>query len=166
MFRWGLLFGCGITALVSLLAMLFPQVLLRVFTNDASVIDCGIHYLRIVGACYVFFAVLFVSNGVINGSGHTFMTTLISLVSLWLVRVPLAWALSHHMHRVEGIWYAMAISYVTSMLISLAYYFSGYWRKAVIQHRPRPATAGESETTDETLPAASGPIFDPCPEAD
>ncbi len=145
-FRWGLLFGCGITVVVSLLAMFFPRVLLRVFTGDTTVIEAGVQYLHIVGACYVFFAVLFVSNGVINGSGHTFLTTLISIISLWVVRVPLAWALSTHLHRVEGIWYALGISYLTSMLFSLGFYYSGYWRKTVIEHPPLPATQGETDS--------------------
>ncbi len=162
-FRWGLLLGCSITLLVSLLAVTVPQLLLRIFTNDQSVITTGINYLHIVGAFYVFFAVLFVSNGVINGSGHTLMTTLISLVSLWVVRVPLAWTFSHHMHRVEGVWYAMAISYVVSMLISVGYYYSGSWRKSVIMHTP-PAAVCESETAVDIPPPAGEPSFDICIE--
>ena len=95
-FLWGCLLSGGITLMASVLAVSLPRVLLRIFTPDAAVIDLGADYLRIVGSCYVFFAIMFVTNGVINGSGHTLVTTIISLVSLWVVRVPLAyWLVAH-----------------------------------------------------------------------
>lgn len=164
-FRWGLLFGCGITLLVTLIAVIAPQVLLHMFTGDAKVIAIGAHYLQIVGACYVLFAILFVSNGVINGAGHTFMTTVISLVSLWAVRVPLAWAFTHAMHSVTGVWYAMAISFVVSMLISVAYYFSGRWKRAIIKHQPAPAAEEAEPESESSLPAPLSTL-DTCGETE
>ena len=130
-FKWGMLLSCGITLIPSLAAVTFPGLLLRMFISDPHVIDLGTHYLRIVGAGYVLFSVMFVSNGVINGAGHTFITTLISLVGLWIVRVPLATYLSNHMHRLDGIWYAMLISFGTGSLISLTYYLSGRWKRPI-----------------------------------
>ena len=171
-FRWGLLLSCSITLLVSATAVFAPYLLLRLFTNDAQVIAIGTRYLRVVGACYVLFSVTFVSNGVINGSGHTFMTTLISLISLWVVRVPLAWLFTHWLHRVDGIWYAMSISFATSMLIGLGYYYSGRWRKAIIKpdatpilaEMPEAEVAGETE--EEPPQALNGPLYDACPESE
>jgi len=139
-FKWGVLMSGGITLLASALAVTIPGLLLRIFINDPTVIRLGIGYLHIVGACYVFFAVVFVSNGIINGSGHTFVTTGISLLSLWVVRVPLAYAFSRHLGSVEGIWYAMALSFFVSMTTSLGYYLSGRWKRPVIKHRPLPPT--------------------------
>jgi len=128
-FRWGLVFGGGITLLASLLAVTVPGILMRMFIQDRAVIELGVQYLRIVGAGYVLFAVMFVSNGVINGAGHTFITTLITLVSLWAVRVPLAASLSRSMHRLEGIWFAVVISFAVGSGISLIYYLSGRWKR-------------------------------------
>ena len=130
-FKWGMLLSCGITIIPSLAALTIPGLLLKMFISDPHVIDLGTHYLRIVGAGYVLFSVMFVSNGVINGAGHTFITTLISLVGLWIVRVPLATYLSHSMHRMEGIWYAMVISFATGSLISVTYYLSGRWKRPI-----------------------------------
>jgi Na+-driven multidrug efflux pump len=88
-----------------------------------------------VGACYIFFAIMFVTNGIINGSGHTMVTTIISLVSLWVVRVPVADWLSTRLHSPTGIWYAMAGSFGVSMLVSVAYYLTGHWRRPVARRR-------------------------------
>ena len=118
----------------------------RIFVKDAAVIELGVSYLRIVGACYVFFALLFVSNGIINGAGHTMMTTVFSLISLWVVRVPGAYWLSRHMGSVVGIWYALAASFVFSMIVSMTYYFSGRWKRQLIKKTPPgPPTPNPSE---------------------
>ena len=130
-FKWGMLLSCGITMVPSLAALTIPGILLKMFTNDPHVMALGVNYLHIVGAGYVLFSVMFVSNGVINGAGHTFITTLISLIGLWIVRVPLATYLSNHMHKLEGIWYAMLISFVMGSLISLIYYLSGRWKRPI-----------------------------------
>ena len=135
-FWWGCALSGGITLICSVLVVALPRTMLRIFTNDATVIALGAHYLRIVGACYLFFAVMFVSNGIINGSGRTLVTTLISLVSLWVVRVPTAWWLSRRLGSIDGVWYAIAASFGVSMTVSLLYYASGRWRKSVARRPP------------------------------
>jgi len=150
-FIWGCLLSGGLTLLTSLLAVAVPGFLLRMFTNDAVVINMGTTYLRIVGSCYVFFAIMFVGNGIINGSGHTVVTTVISLVSLWVVRVPMAYYFSRRLDDVSGVWYAISLSFLVAMLVSIAYYPSGRWQRPVTKHRPdppTPATAPSSETAE------------------
>jgi putative MATE family efflux protein len=139
-FWWGLALAGAMTLTASLLVVSVPGTLLRIFTPDPTIIGLGSDYLRIVGLCYVFFAVMFVSNGVINGAGQTFITTVISLISLWVVRVPLALYLAHRLGTVTGVWYAIAASFAVSMLSSLVYYFTGRWRRSVIRHGPAPVT--------------------------
>ncbi len=139
-FKWGCLFSGLITGAISLVAVIFPRALLRVFITDPVVVELGTSYLHIVGACYVLFGLMFVSNGIINGAGATLVTTLISLISLWGARVPLAYFLSGRMHDVKGIWIAIAISFAVSLSCSMAYYFSGHWKRRVVQ-RPPPSPA-------------------------
>jgi len=144
-FKWGLLLGAGMTLLASLLALTIPGILLRMFIADRDVIAAGVQYLRIVGAGYGLFAIMFVSNGVINGAGHTFVTSIISLFALWAVRVPMAAYLSRSMHRLDGIWYAIVISFAVGAALSLAYYLSGRWKKSVVRTRPSIAEQLEGE---------------------
>jgi len=140
-FWWGLLFSGGFTLIATALAVIIPEFLLRIFIKpgETEVIRLGTDYLRIVGPFYLFFAFTFTSNGVINGSGHTLVTTIVSLISIWLIRVLLAGVLSHLLGNVTGIWYAIGASFVASMLISTAYYLSGHWKRPVIGRRPSPA---------------------------
>ncbi|MHB1459341.1 MAG: MATE family efflux transporter, partial [Armatimonadota bacterium] len=146
-FKWAMILGCGITAIASASALLFPQWLLHLFINDENVINIGVHYLRIVGAGYVLFAVMFVANGVINGAGHTFITTLISLIGIWIIRFPLAVYLSNKMNRIEGIWYAVIIGFLVGTILSIIYYISGRWKKPVTGKFGK----GKSGEEDETI---------------
>lgn len=130
-FKWGIALSCGMTLLATILALGAPGVILRMFVQDQDVIRIGVNYLRIVGSGYLLFSVMFVSNGVINGSGHTFFTTIVSLVAQWIVRLPLATWLSSSMNKIEGIWIAMIVGYAVGVILSLSYYFSGRWRKAL-----------------------------------
>lgn len=138
-FRWAIGICGGMTAIMVMIALFLPRPLLRVFLNDPAALNVGVHYLRIVAISYIFFSVLFIANGVINGAGYTFVTTIITLVSLWVARVPLAIYLSHRMHAVEGVFYAIAISNAVSMSISLACYFHGFWKRPIIRHQPESA---------------------------
>lgn len=130
-FWWGVALSCSLTAIATTLAVGAPELVLRMFTQDRSVLEAGISYLRICGPGYLLFTVMFVAIGVINGAGHTFFTTLISLLALWGVRLPLAIWLSNRMGRVEGVWFAMLAGFGSGMLLSLIYYLSGRWRHAI-----------------------------------
>jgi len=132
-FWWALLVSGGISGVISVAVISFPQVALRAFVKQPEVIAIGSGYLRIVGVTYVLYAFLFAANGVINGAGYTSWTTLISVLGLLGVRLPLAAILPQRMHDVRGIWWAMLIGVGASMVLSLAYYFSGRWKKPIIR---------------------------------
>ncbi len=145
-FRAGIIVTTIITITLSSIIIAFPKVMLSMFVQEPEVLEIGVHYLRIVGVSYIFFAIMFISNGIINGSGHTVTTMVMSLVTLWLVRVPIAALLSHTALKTDGIWLGIAISSLASMTISLIYYSTGRWKKQVIK-RPgfRPEALGEKE---------------------
>jgi putative efflux protein, MATE family len=132
-FKSGIILTSVITLVLSGFIVAFPRLLLSMFVNKPDVLEIGIHYLRIVGSSYIFFAIMFISNGIINGSGHTMTTMFISLFTLWIVRVPVSDLLSHTQLKTDGIWLAIDLSFAASMTISLIYYYSGRWKKPVIR---------------------------------
>jgi putative MATE family efflux protein len=139
-FRWGIIMTSSITILISVIVVVFSKFILIMFGlgDDAKAMEIGIDYLRIAGSCYIFFAIMFISNGVINGAGHTMITMIFTLLSLWLVRVPLAWFLSKTSLGTTGIWISVASSFFVTMIISLSYYFSGRWKKTAVIKIPAP----------------------------
>jgi putative MATE family efflux protein len=138
LFKWGAIMSSTIAGLFMVCEVAFPRQLLSMFLNEPEVIEVGVHYLRIVSLANIPFAVMFVSNGIINGAGHTITTMLFTFVSLWLLRVPIAAILSKTDLGLIGIWIAMVASVTFTMCVSLAYYASRRWQKVVIRGRPGP----------------------------
>ena len=142
-FKWGVLLAAGITGAISLLAISIPRLILSMFIQVPAVLDIGVLYLRIVGAAYITYAVMFVCNGVINGAGQTLVTMTFSLLSLWAVRVPLAAYLSRTRLGLAGIWIAILISCAVVAGISFSYYCSGRWKKTAAKIQAQVVMAQE-----------------------
>ena len=66
---------------IFLIATLFaPQVLMRVFTNDTALIDCGARYLKLIGLSYVFSGTLQVLQGILKNCGYVGKCTMVSAI--------------------------------------------------------------------------------------
>ncbi|HNV06779.1 MAG TPA: MATE family efflux transporter, partial [Petrotogaceae bacterium] len=78
-----------------------------------------------------FFSVMLIYMGAISGSGHTIQSTFIDVARLWAVRVPLI-AFMASAYGINGIFYAMIISNIMALIISLLFYYLGNWRQKVI----------------------------------
>jgi Na+-driven multidrug efflux pump len=157
-FRWGLLVNGGMVGVVSVLVVIFAPVLMLMFTKpNTDAYYIGVSYLHIVGFSYIFFAIMFVAVGVINGAGHTMVTTGMTLIGLWLVRIPLAWFLSRHFGTV-GIWYAVGSGFAVSMVLALGYYATGRWKVPVVHHKPTVAQAEPGEPGVQPPPYQAPPL--------
>jgi putative MATE family efflux protein len=137
-YKWGCIFTGAIAALIALFALVCPQLLLKLFTDETPVLQIGSRYLRIVGLSYIPFSLMFITNGILRGAGDTFPTLVFSVVSLWLVRIPLARYLSAiGSLGSDGIWMAIAISSLLSMLMSQVYYATGRWKRITLTKEPQ-----------------------------
>jgi Na+-driven multidrug efflux pump len=138
-FKWGVIMTSAITLLISATVITIPKLLLSMFLSDEKVLHIGTSYLLIQGGSYIFFAIMYIASGIANGAGHTAITMVFSLVSLWIVRVPSAAYLSRHTPLgLNGIWVAVVLSYFATMVVSLVYYFSGRWKKTAVSHAKAP----------------------------
>jgi len=142
-FKWGSIMTAGITLTLSAIILLFPRQLLSLFVRKQEILDIGAGYLGTLGFAYILFALMFVSNGVINGSGRTIITMSITVLSVWLVRLPLAAVLSSTDLGIKGIWLAVVIGFAVGLAASLCYYFTGRWKKGAF--RQKQAAAGYVE---------------------
>ncbi|MBU8893952.1 MAG: MATE family efflux transporter [Bacteroidales bacterium] len=116
---------------VSAFVLLGSGFLMNLFTNDSEVIRIGKEYLMIVGGFYVIFSAMFSISGVMRGAGDTLVPMFISLISLWIIRIPGAWLLSREFGE-AGIWWSMPIGWFVGFTLSYIYYLTGNWKKKVI----------------------------------
>jgi len=121
----------AITAVVSVVAVGVPGILLGIFTSDPAVLAEGTAYLRTVGLAYIPYALMFTLSGILRGAGDTVPSMLISMITLWAVRIPLAVYLSR-IFGSRGIWMGLAASPVMGAALNYAYYLSGRWRTRVL----------------------------------
>ena len=121
------------SAFLSLITVVFGKLLMRMFTNDPVVIEMGGDYLRTIGSFYILFGVMFVINGLLRGAGDTLIPMFISLFSLWIIRIPVAYYLAiHHGIGVSGIWWSIPIGWASGVILYYGYYRMGYWKKKVV----------------------------------
>jgi putative MATE family efflux protein len=126
-----LLMTSGISVAMTLFTVLFRHPLMALFTNDPNVISIGEDYLLIVAAFYVVFSTMFIIGGIMRGAGDTLIPMFITLVVLWIIRVPASYWLSQYL-GVNGIWWGIPIAWILGMTLHYLYYSTGRWKKKVI----------------------------------
>ncbi len=106
------------------LALVFrAEWLANIFTNDESVIKSAASYLRGTSVEYLTAPFLFCLLGFFNGCGRTTFVMTQSLISAFIVRVPLSFFFSRIEHTsMFIIGWAVPISAMVSLSICLIYY--------------------------------------------
>jgi putative MATE family efflux protein len=157
----------GFLFAVGALAWIFPAGAMRVFVADSAVIDEGVRFLRIVALSWGFFGGLMVIQGGFRGAGDTRIAMVLSLLSRWGFRIPLAAALAFAWTvtvpgvgvtvaaldwGVEGLWWAYAVGAVLSFALGVVWFLRGTWREGVIERDAdgpgAPEVDGESPVSD------------------
>jgi putative MATE family efflux protein len=80
--------------IASLSMIIWPEVFIRIFIQDAEVIAQGIITLQVVSLGFVFYGLSMVMVQGFNGSGDTMTPSLINFICFWLIEIPLAWILA------------------------------------------------------------------------
>lgn len=123
-----LLMTSVISVMVTVIAWLFAEPIMNLFTHDLAVIEAGKDYLFIVSAFYIVFSAMFVYNGLLRGAGDTIVPMFVTLFSLWIVRIPLSYFLALRMGP-EGIWWGIPAAWAMGAFFSYLYYKTGNWKK-------------------------------------
>jgi len=126
-------YSTAICIVLSLVVVFFGEEIMNMFTEQNSehyseIIAIGKEYLLIVTSFYIVFTTMFVVNGVTRGAGATLVPMLITTLSLWVIRIPLAYLLSHYFGS-SGIWWSIPIGWLAGCVGAILYYNSGLWKK-------------------------------------
>jgi Na+-driven multidrug efflux pump len=94
----------------------------------------GKQYIYVVSGFYIVFSTMFIINGVLRGAGDTFFPMIITILSLWVIRIPASYLLSLKIGTL-GIWWGIPVAWVFGVIASYVYYKTGRWKlKAVVKH--------------------------------
>jgi multidrug resistance protein, MATE family len=104
-----ILLGASFMSLAALSFVLFPRLLIRVFTTDAAVIATGVSLLLIAAVFQLFDGLQGVATGVLRGLGDTKTPMLANLTAHWLLGLPLGYLLAFGLGwGVEGLWIGLS----------------------------------------------------------
>ena len=120
--------GMLVMTLMGLLMYVFAPELMSLMTPVDEIIAVGTKCLRIEAFAEPMFAAAIVCNGVFVGAGDTLKPAIMSLLSMWGVRLTLAAVLAVT-YGLPGVWTAMAIELSFRGLIFLGRLFQGGWMK-------------------------------------
>ena len=130
--RYMLLITTAISAAAIVLIIPFSDAIMRLFTTDSEVIAIGREYLLLITLFYIFHALMNTYNGLLRGSGATLFPMIISIVSLWIIRIPLAYLFSN-LWGVNGIWWSIVTAWVLGFVATYTYYRMNRWKtKAIV----------------------------------
>ncbi len=123
----------AVCASITVVIIIWGKSIMTIFTTSPNVVEIGYQYLLIVSVFYVFFAIMFNINGLLRGAGAAIVPMYITLVSLWLIRIPLAYFLSKTLGMGEkGIWWSIPIGWVFGAIAAAIYYKYGRWQNKSI----------------------------------
>ncbi len=142
--RKTLLFSSLVCVFITAVIVLFGSNILRLFTSDPAVVDVGHNYLVIVSSFYLVFSTMFVINGLLRGAGAVIVPMFSTLISLWLVRLPVAFGLERSMGT-QGIWWSIPIGWLSGLIIAFIYYKSGKWENRSIFARKGASVVADAE---------------------
>lgn len=123
------LFNAIFLLAVSVVYIGLPHELMRIFIQEARVVEIGASALRIFAYTYVVFAYGMVIVQALNGSGDTRTPMFINLFCYWMLQIPLAWFLANKtVLAVDGIFWAVAITECLVTAIGVLVFRSGRWK--------------------------------------
>lgn len=106
--KFSLIFGLIIYIALALLA----RPISYLFTEDVSVSNTVVTYLRIVPLGYTFQGILLIINGALNALQKPFRAAIINSSQMFIIYIPLA-MLSSNYFGIKGIFISLVISYIT-----------------------------------------------------
>ncbi|MBR0171977.1 MAG: MATE family efflux transporter [Lachnospiraceae bacterium] len=131
--------ACGISAVLSLLILIFGRGLMGIFTGTQELINISYNIMRILLVGYIAMEVIQCLSGVMRGAGDTMTPMWISIFNSVIIRMPLAYLLvflSKTPERPQGNFYMMGVSLLVTWLvnavITVFLYRRGKWRTKAV----------------------------------
>ena len=122
--------GIGVTSVMALIIFIWAESFASILTGEPSVLAETVRYLRFNMLSEPFLALSTVMGGGLQGAGDTRGTMWVIILSMWLVRLPLAAFLALYMGLGAcGVWAAMVISMVCQGLMMAWWFHQGRWKR-------------------------------------
>lgn len=125
--------GVAFVSLIALPIFIFAQEVSSPIAKDHMVLSETVRYLRIMMISEPFMAISLILGGSLQGAGDTKGVMFIIVISLWVIRLPLAYILAVTAgFGAPGVWTAMVISMCFQGIAMAARFRKGGWKEVRI----------------------------------
>ncbi|MCR5240179.1 MAG: MATE family efflux transporter [Prevotella sp.] len=123
--------GISVMTVMGTLMFIFAPELMGLMTPVEEIVSQGAAALRIEAFAEPMFAAMIVANGIFIGAGDTLIPAIMSLASMWGIRLTLAAWLAP-VYGLRGVWTAMAIDLICRGIMFLTRLFKGGWAEKLL----------------------------------
>ena len=125
--RAGVVLNWAIGGVLIALVYVFNDKILGLFITDEAVLNTAHELLSITLWSYLLFGTSSVLSGLMRSSGTVLWPTLLSVVAIWGVEVPVAYALAPQL-GLTGVWIAYPVAFAVGLTFQTSYYYL-FWRR-------------------------------------
>jgi putative MATE family efflux protein len=126
--QWAIVYVAGGSIAITALVMLFPEEMASWFNSDPEFISVAARWMFIAALGYFSMSAVQVFTQSFNNSGSTFIPMIITLATVWVIDIPIAFVLSQYTSLGEfGVAWAIVIGMTARLLGFIWFYFRGAW---------------------------------------
>ena len=116
-YKFGLLTAVVIMGIGMIIFQLFPEVLLKMFSADAEMIEMGVPALRIISLCFIPAAFGIMTSTLFQGTGHGVYSLIGSLLRQLIGILPIAYVI-YHVAGVTASWASFPLAEIIGLVYS------------------------------------------------
>jgi multidrug resistance protein, MATE family len=143
-----ILLGASFMSCMSVVLLVFPRYIARIYTADEQVIHAAIVLLAAGAAFQLFDGIQTVATGSLRGTGDTRTPMLCHFSAYWLIGLPLGTYLCFHRHwGALGLWIGLSLSLILIGILLLT-----FWRRrtrVLLSNGVSPIVAGLTDWRSE-----------------
>lgn len=129
--RTAILLNLAIGGTLITLSYLFERSVVSLFITDRPTLEIAVRLLQITLWSYILFGLNAIVAGIMRSSGAVLWPTLISVATIWLVEVPVAYALKGRL-GLDGVWLSYPVTFAIQLALQSGYY-RFVWRRQRVE---------------------------------
>ena len=126
--RKTILLVTSFTGFMTVVFLLFPSAIMRIFVDDPAVLEAGKDYVRILALSQIMMGWEIVYEGAFSGAGNTLPPMIVAIPGA-IMRIPLAWFLAIYLGLgVQGVWWTITASTILKGIVLFVWFSLGRWK--------------------------------------
>ncbi|MBI4267759.1 MAG: MATE family efflux transporter [Chloroflexi bacterium] len=123
----------GLMIIVSVVVWFWAEHIVRLFNSEPDLVTIASAFLRIQIIGYMLFGFVMVLSHTLEGIGDTMPVMLATLISMWVLQVPLGYFLPKFTSLgVYGVRWAIVAALVMRAVAFFVYFKSGRWKRKIV----------------------------------